>query len=43
MKTDIEFESGGRVTMSTRNRGRGAERWLLHLQGKTHIQELKKE
>jgi hypothetical protein len=37
MKTDIGFESGGEVTLSTRNRGRGAERWLTHLQGKKHI------
>ena len=37
MKTDITFESGGKVTLSTRNRGRGAERWLMHLQGKKHI------
>ena len=39
MKTDIEFEAGGRVTLSTRNRGRGADRWLTHLQGKPHISE----
>jgi uncharacterized protein len=37
MKSDIIFESGGKVTLSTRNRGRGAERWLMHLQGKKHI------
>lgn len=37
MKTDITFESGGRVTLTTRNRGRGAERWLAHLQGEKHI------
>jgi len=37
MKTDIIFESSGRVTLTTRNRGRGAERWLTHLQGKRHI------
>jgi len=43
MKTDIVFESGGRVTLTTRNRGRGAERWLIHLQGKKHIQALKNE
>ena len=43
MKTDIVFESGGRVTLSTRNRGKGAERWLTHLQGKRHIRELNKE
>ena len=39
MKTDIEFESGGKVTLTTRNRGRGADRWLAHLQGKWHISE----
>ena len=38
MKTDITFESGDRVTIETRNRGRGADRWLTHLQGKRHIQ-----
>ena len=31
MKTDIEFEAGGKVTLTTRNRGKGAERWLTHL------------
>jgi hypothetical protein len=41
MKTDITFESGGRVTLSTRNRGKGAERWLTHLQGKRHIAAVK--
>jgi len=41
MKTDIIFESGGKVTLSTRNRGRGAERWLTHLQGKKHIKTVK--
>ena len=39
MKTDIEFESGGKVTLSTRNRGTGADRWLTHVQGKPHIRE----
>ena len=43
MKTNVVFESGGRVTLSTRNRGRGAERWLTHLQGKKHIKPLKNE
>ncbi len=38
MKTEIIFESGGKVTLEDRNRGRGAERWLTHLQGKRHIQ-----
>ena len=41
MKTDINFEPGGKVTITTRNRGRGAERWLLDLQGKKHIQAVK--
>jgi hypothetical protein len=40
MKTDIIFESGGRVTLLTRNRGKGAERWLIHLQGRKHIHEV---
>ena len=39
MKTDIEFESGGKVTLTTRNRGKGADRWLTHLQGKPHLSE----
>jgi hypothetical protein len=39
MKTDVEFESGGRVTLTTRNRGKGVDRWLTHLQGKPHISE----
>jgi len=38
MKTNILYEPGGRVTLETRNRGKGAERWMLHLQGKKHIQ-----
>ncbi len=37
MKTYITFQSGGRVTLRTYNRSRGADRWLLHLQGKKHI------
>jgi hypothetical protein len=36
MKTDITFEPGGKVTLTTTNRGRGAERWLTHLQGERH-------
>ena len=40
MKTDIIFEPGGKVTLLTRNRGKGADRWLIHLQGKKHIREL---
>jgi hypothetical protein len=42
MKTDILFQSGGKVNLSTRNRGRGAERWLTHLQGKKHIHVVEK-
>lgn len=42
MKTDVYFESGGKVVLSTRNRGRGAERWLTHLQGKKHIKLVEK-
>lgn len=38
MKTTILYGPGGRVTLDTRNRGKGAERWMLHLQGKKHIQ-----
>ena len=41
MKTNIDFESGGKVKMVTRNRGRGAERWLTYLQGKKHINPVK--
>ena len=41
MKTDITFESGGKVTLSTINRGRGTERWLIHLQGKKHIKTVR--
>ena len=37
MKTDIRFEPGGKVTLETRNRGKGADRWMIHLQGKKHI------
>ena len=38
LKTDITYETGGKVTITTRNRGKGADRWLIHLQGKKHIQ-----
>jgi hypothetical protein len=31
MKTEITFESGGKVTLTTSNQGRGAEKWLTHL------------
>ncbi|MFH1985066.1 MAG: hypothetical protein ABIL58_24785 [Pseudomonadota bacterium] len=42
MKTDIVYETGGEVTLETRNRGKGADRWLTHLQGKKHIQPVAK-
>ena len=41
IKTDIVYRRGGRVTITTTNRGKGADRWLMHLQGKKHIQEVK--
>ena len=40
MKTDIIFKPGGEVILSTRNRGKGADRWLTYLQGKKHISEV---
>jgi hypothetical protein len=43
MKTDITYEQGGRVTLTAINRGKSADRWLTHLQGKPHIQEVKKQ
>jgi hypothetical protein len=41
MKTDIAFEPGGKVTLTTTNRGKGAETWLSLLQGKRHIRRVK--
>lgn len=41
VKTDIRYEPGGKVNIDTRNRGKGADRWLLHLQGKKHLQQVK--
>jgi hypothetical protein len=40
MKTTIIFGPGGRVTLDTRNRGLGADRWMIQLQGKKHLQQL---
>lgn len=37
IKTDIVYRRGGRVTIKIRNRGKGADRWLSHLQGKKHM------
>lgn len=42
MKTDIIFKPGGLVTVKTRNRGKGADRWMMHLQGKKHLQKIEK-
>jgi hypothetical protein len=41
MKTDITYATGGKVQLLTANRGRGAERWLTHLQGKRHLRPIK--
>jgi hypothetical protein len=41
MKTEIVYQSGGKVTLRTTNRGKSSERWLMHLQGKKHITEVK--
>jgi hypothetical protein len=35
VKTDIVYRRGGRVTITTRNRGKGAYRWLFHLKAKS--------
>ena len=40
MKTTIIFEPGGMVTLATRNRGKGADRWMTHLQGRKHLQQI---
>lgn len=41
MKTKIIFQAGGKVALITTNRGKSAERWLAHLQGKKHVAEVK--
>ena len=41
MKTDIQFDKDGTVTLETRNRGKSADKWLTLLQGKKHLQEVK--
>jgi hypothetical protein len=40
IKTDIVYRRGGRVTITTKNRGKGADRWLSHLQGKKRIHKV---
>ena len=42
MKTEIIYETGGKVTLTAINRGKSADRWLTHLQGKPHIRAVKK-
>ncbi len=37
MKTDITVRRDGRVSLSTRNRGQAALRWLDRLQGKKNL------
>jgi hypothetical protein len=41
MKTDITYQSGGRVRVLTSARGRSAETWLTHLQGRRHLTPVK--
>jgi len=41
MKTDIIFDKDGKVTLTTRNRGKSADKWLTFLQGKKHLQKVK--
>lgn len=43
MKTGITYQTDGKVTLRTTNRGKSAERWLAHLQGNKHITEIKNE
>jgi hypothetical protein len=42
IKTEIVYESGGKVTLTAINRGKSADRWILNLQGKGHIKPVKK-
>ena len=40
MKTDVIFYKDGTVTLTTRNRGKSADKWLTLLQGKKHLQKI---
>jgi hypothetical protein len=40
MKTTIVYTPGGLVSLTTRNRGKGADRWVSLLQGRKHINPL---
>lgn len=42
IKTEIVYESGGKVALTAINRGKSADRWMLNLQGKGHIKPVKK-
>ena len=42
MKTEIIYESDGKVTLTAINRGKSADRWMTHLQGKRHLSVVKK-
>jgi hypothetical protein len=41
MKTKIIYEPGGKVTLTAINRGKSADRWMTHLQGKRHLSLVK--
>jgi len=41
MKTDVIFDKDGKVTLTTRNRGKSADKWLTFLQGKKHLRKVK--
>jgi len=38
MKTEVVFDKDGEVTLTTRNRGKSADKWLTLLKGKKHLQ-----
>jgi hypothetical protein len=40
--TDLSHEKGGKVTVTTTNRGRGADRWFMHLQGRNISRQLRR-
>jgi len=41
MKTYIIYEPGGKVTLTAINRGKSADRWMTHLQGRRHLSLVK--
>jgi hypothetical protein len=41
MKTEIIYESDGKVTLTAINRGKSADRWMTHLHGKRHLTVVK--